>query len=99
MKNNNYAKKFLFIFLFIAACYVLFPIVIVFMNSFKSRLFISDSAFSFPTKESFVGLYNYISGIKTIKFFSAFGYSFDFGILAYPITILFISSSIFLKPL
>ncbi|MBR5867704.1 MAG: carbohydrate ABC transporter permease [Spirochaetaceae bacterium] len=75
MKNNNYAKKFLFIFLFIAACYVLFPIVIVFMNSFKSRLFISDSAFSFPTKESFVGLYNYISGIKKIKFFSAFGYS------------------------
>ena len=75
MKNDIIAKKFLFLFLVLAALYVLFPILIVLMNSFKSKLFISDSAFSFPTKESFVGWYNYISGIRKIKFFSAFGYS------------------------
>lgn len=75
MKNNSIAKKLLFVFLLVAALYVLFPIVIVLMNSFKSKLFISDSAFSFPTKESFVGLYNYANGIKKIKFLSAFGYS------------------------
>ncbi len=75
MRNDTIAKKFLFLFLVLAALYVLFPILIVLMNSFKSKLFISDSAFSFPTKESFVGWYNYISGIRKIKFFSAFGYS------------------------
>lgn len=74
-RSNKISKQFIFVFLCVAAIYVLFPIVVVFMNSFKSRLFISDSAFSLPNKESFVGLLNYTSGVKKIKFFSAFGYS------------------------
>ncbi len=74
-RSNKISKQFIFVFLCVAAIYVLFPIVVVFMNSFKSRLFISDSAFALPNEESFVGLLNYTSGVKKIKFFSAFGYS------------------------
>ena len=32
------------------------------MNSFKSKLYIIDSPFSFPTLETFVGFENYLNG-------------------------------------
>lgn len=53
------------------------PILIVVMNSFKGKLFISDSPFSFPTvaNGSYVGLQNYTNGIQSIDFWRAFGYS------------------------
>lgn len=37
--------------------------VIVFMNSFKSKLFINSTPFAFPNADSFVGLANYGVGI------------------------------------
>ncbi|AEE17429.1 carbohydrate ABC transporter permease [Treponema brennaborense] len=82
MKNSirgTTSKKIIFTFLVLAALYVLFPIVVVLMNSFKGRLFISTEPFKLPTaneaEPTFVGLLNYVTGIKKIKFFSAFGYS------------------------
>lgn len=39
------------------------PILIVLMNSFKSKLFISDQPFALPNKETFVGITNYINGV------------------------------------
>lgn len=79
MKTGTTSKAFITFFLVLAALFVLFPIVVVFMNSFKGSLFISTAAFKFPVFEgeeaSFVGLKNYVSGIKKIDFFSAFGYS------------------------
>lgn len=51
------------------------PIIIVFMNSFKSKLFISSEPFTFPTSETFTGYANYVEGARKINFFKAFGYS------------------------
>ncbi|MFW5669701.1 MAG: carbohydrate ABC transporter permease, partial [Acetivibrio ethanolgignens] len=47
-----------------AALSILFlaPILIVFMNSFKGRLFISQAPFALPTAETFSGLTNYVEG-------------------------------------
>lgn len=51
------------------------PIAIVFINSFKGKLFISDAPFTFPTAKTFVGIENYISGISKTNFIHAFGWS------------------------
>lgn len=51
------------------------PIFIVLMNSFKKKVFISKKPFSIPTDKMFVGLQNYVNGIKKIGFFQSFGYS------------------------
>ena len=40
-----------------------YPIILVLINSFKSKLYISDQPFSLPSEETFVGLKNYIDGI------------------------------------
>jgi raffinose/stachyose/melibiose transport system permease protein len=64
-----------FIFLFILAVLFLAPILIVLMNSFKGRFFISDTPFAFPTAKTFVGITNYITGIEKTGFIKAFGYS------------------------
>jgi ABC-type sugar transport system, permease component len=53
----------------------LFPIFMIFMNSFKNRLNISDTPFVIPTSDTFVGIENYISGITKTGFVSAFGWS------------------------
>ncbi len=79
--KNNTSKKIIFVFLLLGSAYVLFPIFIVLMNSFKGKLFISTAPFSLPSMggenadKTFVGLSNYINGVKKIKFFQAFGYS------------------------
>ncbi len=59
----------------ILALFFLSPILIVFMNSFKSKLFISNEPFAMPSSATFSGGENYISGSQKIKFFNAFGYS------------------------
>ena len=41
----------------------IYPIVLVLINSFKSKLYISDAPFSLPSSETFVGLKNYFDGI------------------------------------
>lgn len=51
------------------------PVAVVLMNSFKGQFYISDAPFRFPNAETFVGFSNYVSGIRKIEFFSAFGYS------------------------
>ena len=79
IQKNKSTKWFIFAFLVVAAIYVLFPIAVVLMNSFKGRLFISTEPFLLPSTNpdnpTFVGLSNYITGITKIKFFKAFGYS------------------------
>ena len=51
------------------------PIFIVLMNSFKRKAYISRQPFNLPIGEAFVGLQNYMNGIKKIGFFQSFGYS------------------------
>ncbi len=50
----------------------LFPILIVLMNSFKGKLYISSEPFALPTPETFAGFDNYTDGLTKTGFFSAF---------------------------
>ncbi|KIO64782.1 MULTISPECIES: carbohydrate ABC transporter permease [Bacillaceae] len=61
--------------LFILALAFLAPIFLIFINSFKGKLFISEDVFSFPNSKTFVGLENYIRGIDTVNFWNSFGLS------------------------
>ena len=47
------------------------PIIIVLMDSFKSRTFISLQPFELPTEQTFVGLENYIQAIDRYGFLDA----------------------------
>lgn len=53
------------------AALFLFPIFLVFYNSFKGSVFISNEPFVFPRPESFVGFKNYLSGLKQSGFLGA----------------------------
>ena len=53
----------------------IFPIVLVIINSFKQKAYISRNAFSIPTGKAFVGLENYTRGIETTNFFASFGWT------------------------
>lgn len=53
----------------------IFPIVLVIINSFKQKAYISRNAFSLPTGKAFVGLENYTRGLETTNFFASFGWT------------------------
>lgn len=53
----------------------IFPIVLVIINSFKKKVYISRSPFELPFDKMFAGWDNYVSGIEKTNFFEAFGYS------------------------
>ncbi len=57
-------------------CIVFFiPLLLVLVNSFKSKLTIISEPFVLPNSETFVGFENYIKGIATSDFFGALGRS------------------------
>lgn len=59
-------------FLAVLAFVFLLPIVLVLMNSFKSRLYISSAPFAIPDGTTFIGLENYIKGLRSSGFFVSF---------------------------
>ncbi|HZJ88751.1 MAG TPA: carbohydrate ABC transporter permease [Sphaerochaeta sp.] len=74
-RRKRIANTIIFILLILLALVFIAPILIVLMNSFKSKFFISSEPFTFPNADTFTGRENYIEGARKIKFFSAFGYS------------------------
>lgn len=64
-----------YIFLSFAALIFVAPIFIVLANSFKGQFYITDSPFTLPDADTFVGLDNYANGIRRTDFISSFGYS------------------------
>ena len=52
-----------------------FPIVLVVINSFKQKAYISRNAFSIPTGKAFVGLQNYTRGITRTNLIESFGWT------------------------
>lgn len=72
MRGRDWIK---FVILLLVAIAVLAPIILVLINSFKGKAFISTEPFALPNAESFVGLDNYTGGIEKIGFFSALGVS------------------------
>lgn len=75
VKKHRTMDIVLFIILILLAAIFLAPLLIVLMNSFKSKFFISSQPFKFPTADTFTGRENYIEGARKIKFLNAFGYS------------------------
>ncbi|HCA20196.1 MAG TPA: carbohydrate ABC transporter permease [Treponema sp.] len=73
--KNNVEKKFneihFTILLFLAILFLV-PIFLVIINSFKSRLYISTDPFAFPRGDMFVGMENYLNGLKTSGFLQSF---------------------------
>jgi raffinose/stachyose/melibiose transport system permease protein len=84
-------ETILFIFLVVLALLFLAPILLVLMNSFKGRFFISDTPFAFPNAETFVGMKNYLSGVEKTGFFPAFGYSLFITVFSVGAIVLFTS--------
>lgn len=68
MKKVKHGGIFTAIFSIISIGYI-FPIMLVFINSFKKKAYISRKPFDIPTGKMYVGLENYFRGIKQANFF------------------------------
>ena len=71
-KNNKTGSHFIYAVLVVLTAIFIFPVILVLMNSFKSRLYVSTVPFALPSGNMFVGLENYINGLTTSGFFMAF---------------------------
>ncbi len=58
--------------LIILTALFIFPILLVLMNSFKSRLYVSTVPFVLPRGDMFVGFENYINGVTSSGFLMSF---------------------------
>lgn len=62
--------------LVIASLLFIYPIVMIFINSLKEgSAFSTKNAFKLPTKETFVGLENYVDAVKSKGFLESLAYS------------------------
>ena len=68
MKKVKHGGVFTAIFSIISIGYI-FPIMLVFINSFKKKSYISRKPFDIPNGKMYVGLENYVRGIKQANFF------------------------------
>ena len=59
------------VFSLISVAYV-YPLLVVLMNSFKKKAFISRVPFALPDERTFVGWENYTNGLKKISFVDSF---------------------------
>ena len=67
MKKVKHGGIFTAIFSIISIGYI-FPILLVFINSFKKKAYISRKPFDIPNGKMYVGLENYFRGIKQANF-------------------------------
>ncbi len=70
--REKVSNTIIFILLCIIAITFAAPVLIVLMNSFKTKFSISQTPFLLPDGETFAGLENYTSGIANTGFFTAF---------------------------
>lgn len=71
-KQNTCSNTIAFAFLCLLSAIFLVPILLVLLNSFKSRFYISSSPFAMPNSETFVGFENYLNGLSSSGFFISF---------------------------
>lgn len=71
MKKNPALTAF---FAVVSAIYI-FPLVVLVLNSFKTKEAITARVFALPNRSTFVGLQNYLRGIRSIDFFRSIGLS------------------------
>lgn len=73
IERNGILKRLIqFIVLCALTALFILPILIVLMNSFKSRLYVSTMPFALPRGDMFVGFENYIRGVTSSGFFISF---------------------------
>lgn len=70
--SESINKTITYTLLVVLSIITLIPIVLVLLNSFKSRLYISSAPFAFPDAKTFVGVENYINGLKSTNFIPSF---------------------------
>ena len=76
-----------FVFSLISLIYV-FPIVLVLLNSCKKTAYISRKPFAIPSGKMYVGLENYVNGIKKTGFIDAFWTSLFITVLSVAVIII-----------
>lgn len=91
MNSKKMTNNSIFTLLSILSVIFLIPIIIVFINSFKSRIYISSEPLKLPNSETFVGFENYINGITSSDFFSAFLRSLFITVVSVVLIVLFAS--------
>lgn len=90
-KSKRAGNKVIFFVLLALSVLFLVPIIIVIINSFKSRIYISSQPLKLPNAETFVALENYINGVTTSDFFSAFLRSLFITVVSVILIVLFAS--------
>lgn len=75
------------VFSLVSLAYV-FPLVMVLLNSFKRKAYISRAPFAPPTGNMFVGLDNYRSGIRLTDFWASMLWSFVITVLSVALILL-----------
>jgi raffinose/stachyose/melibiose transport system permease protein len=89
--QKRFRNNILLVCLSILAVLYMVPLLLVLMNSFKGRFFISDTPFALPDSKTWVALQNYSSGIVKTGFPQAFGYSLFITVFSVCTIVLFTS--------
>ena len=74
-KTGIRSEVFVYIILFVLSAVFLAPIAIILINSVKNNFYISDSPFTLPNAETFVGIDNFIKGVTQSDFLRSFANS------------------------
>ena len=74
-RKETRTNRLLTVLLLLLALIFLLPVILVVLNSFKSRLYISAAPFALPDSDTFVGWENYLTGLRSAGFAAAFGRS------------------------
>ena len=90
-KSKRVGNNVIFFVLLALSVLFLVPIIIVIINSFKSRIYISSQPLKLPNDETFVALENYINGVTSSDFFSAFLRSLFITVVSVILIVLFAS--------
>lgn len=90
-KSKRVGNNVIFFVLLALSVLFLVPIIIMIINSFKSRIYISSQPLKLPNAETFVALENYINGVTSSDFFSAFLRSLFITVVSVVLIVLFAS--------
>lgn len=89
--SAKFRDALIFILLLFLSLVFVAPIFIVVINSFKLKFSIATEPFSLPIKETFIGLENYITGLRTTDFPEAFWWSLFITVLSVLAIVIFTS--------
>ncbi len=86
-KKCKHGTLLTIIFTIVSVLYM-YPIILVVINSFKKKAYISKAPFALPSEKTFVGIENYIRGIEKTGLISAFGWTVFITVLSVAVIIL-----------